>query len=65
MQLEIARGKSPLVLGLPHTGTGVPDACLDRLNLTGKAITDTDWHIHTLYDGLSEGVTWHCQSKIG
>jgi formiminoglutamase len=57
MQLEIARGTSPLVLGLPHTGTIVPDGCLDRLNLTGKAITDTDWHIHTLYDCLSEGVT--------
>lgn len=55
--LEITRSDSPLVLGLPHTGTDVPADCLGRLNDTGRAIADTDWHIHTLYDGLLEGVT--------
>jgi formiminoglutamase len=57
IELEIARGESPLVLGLPHTGTGIPADCLARLNETGRAMADTDWHIHTLYDGLLEGVT--------
>jgi N-formylglutamate amidohydrolase len=33
--VEITRGDSPLVLGLPHTGTEVPDDCLARLNDTG------------------------------
>jgi N-formylglutamate deformylase len=33
------------VLGLPHTGTDVPDDCLVRLNDTGRALADTDWHI--------------------
>ncbi len=55
--LEIARGDSPLVLGLPHTGTEMPDDCLARLNETGRARADTDWHIDRLYDGLVAGAT--------
>ncbi|WP_137702355.1 N-formylglutamate deformylase [Marimonas lutisalis] len=55
--LEITRGESPLVLGLPHTGTEVPDRIEDALNETGRALADTDWHIHDLYDGLAEGVS--------
>ncbi|MEM9577685.1 MAG: N-formylglutamate deformylase [Pseudomonadota bacterium] len=57
MQIEITRGDSPLVLGLPHTGTDIPADCLERLNETGRAMADTDWHIHTLYDGLLDDVT--------
>lgn len=55
--LEISRGDSPLVLGLPHTGTKVPDDLQARLNGTGRELADTDWHIHALYDGLAEGLT--------
>ncbi len=55
--IEITRGDSPLVLGLPHTGTDIPDDCLMRLNDTGRAIADTDWHIERLYAGLVENVT--------
>lgn len=55
--LEITRGDSPLVLGLPHTGTEVPEAVAAGLNATGRALADTDWHIHGLYDGLVPGVT--------
>lgn len=55
--LEVTRGNSPLVLGLPHTGTDIPADCAARLNETGRAIADTDWHIHTLYDGLLDDVT--------
>lgn len=55
--LEITRGNSPLVLGLPHTGTDLPDNVADKLNETGRALADTDWHIHTLYDGLVDDVT--------
>jgi len=57
MNLDIKRGASPLVLGRPHTGTTIPDDCLARLNETGRAMADTDWHIHDLYDGLLGGVT--------
>ncbi|PVH27812.1 N-formylglutamate deformylase [Pararhodobacter oceanensis] len=55
--LEITRGSSPLVLGLPHTGTHLPDDCAARLNPRGLAISDTDWHIHDLYAGLVDNVT--------
>lgn len=55
--LEVSQGTSPVVLGLPHTGTEIPADCLARLNARGHAMADTDWHIHDLYAGLLEGVT--------
>ena len=55
--IEITRGDSPLVLGLPHSGTDMPDDCLSRLNETGRALADTDWHIDRLYTGLMSDVT--------
>lgn len=55
--IEVTCGNSPLVLGLPHTGTAIPADCLERLNDTGRALADTDWHIHNLYDGLVADAT--------
>jgi len=55
--VEIARGDSPVVLGLPHTGTHVPDEIMADLNPRGRGLDDTDWHIHRLYDGLLAGAT--------
>lgn len=55
--VEVTRGDGPLVLGLPHTGTWLPDDVSARLNDRGRALADTDWHIHRLYDGLLDGVT--------
>jgi len=55
--VEIKRGDSPIVLGLPHTGTYVPDDIAAKLNDRGRELADTDWHIHTLYDGLLDGAT--------
>lgn len=55
--LDISRGAGPLVLGLPHTGTDLPEDCADRLNARGRALADTDWHVHALYDGLVPDVT--------
>lgn len=55
--VETHLGDSPVILGLPHTGTFVPDDILADLNTRGRGLDDTDWHIHTLYDGLLEGVT--------
>jgi len=56
--IEVRRGSSPIVLGLPHTGTDVPDDVRSRLNQRGLALADTDWHIHRLYDGLQDEVTF-------
>jgi N-formylglutamate deformylase len=55
--VEITKGNSPVVLGLPHTGTEIPDEISAHLNDTGRAISDTDWHIHDLYAGLLAGAT--------
>jgi formiminoglutamase len=54
--VEIAEGDGPVLLGLPHTGTWLPED-RDRLNDTGRALADTDWHIHELYAGLLPGAT--------
>ena len=50
--VEVSRGDSPVVLGLPHTGTWLPDEVRDRLTPLGQTLADTDWHIETLYEGL-------------
>lgn len=55
--IEMTHGSSPLVLGLPHTGTDIPEECRARLNGAGRRMADTDWHIHRLYEGLVPDVT--------
>lgn len=55
--IEVTQGSSPLVLGLPHTGTEVPAEVAKDLNERGLGLADTDWHIHDLYADLVEGVT--------
>ena len=55
--VEVVRGDGPVILGLPHTGTAVPAEIFARLNETGRALADTDWHIDRLYRGLLPGAT--------
>lgn len=55
--VAVSQGGSPIVLGLPHTGTNLPDDIFANLNARGKGLDDTDWHIHTLYDDLMPGLT--------
>ena len=55
--VRVTRGEGPVVLGLPHTGTHAPEDVWARLNETGRALADTDWHVERLYDGLLEGAT--------
>ena len=55
--VEIVRGDGPVILGLPHTGTWLPEDILVRLNERGRTLCDTDWHIHELYAGLLPGGT--------
>ena len=56
-QVEVARGAGPVVLGMPHTGIGVPAEIFARLNDEGRILRDADWHVDRLYDGLLDGAT--------
>lgn len=54
---EIIEGSGAIILGQPHGGTWLPDTLLDRLNENGRKLSDTDWHIGRLYDGLLPDLT--------
>ena len=51
--LTIARGNTPLLISLPHTGTHLPPELLPRLVSPWLARKDCDWWIDTLYDFAS------------
>ncbi len=54
---HVVRGEGPVLLGMPHGGTWLPDAVAARLNARGRLLADADWHIQRLYDGLLPGAT--------
>lgn len=47
--LEVTRGEAPLVVGLPHTGTELPEGLADRFVSPWLARRDTDWWVECLY----------------
>lgn len=55
--VAVVQGDGPVILGLPHTGTFVPEEILARLTPRGRELSDTDWHVERLYDGLLPGAT--------
>lgn len=55
--VTVAQGSGPIVLGMPHTGTFMPDDVHANLNENGRKLADTDWQIDQLYDGLIADVT--------
>lgn len=55
--VRVQQGGSPIILGQPHGGTFIPADILARLNDRGRELTDTDWHINRLYDGLLADIT--------
>lgn len=55
--VKVTRGDGPVVLGIPHVGTHVPDEIMAMLNDTGRALTDTDWHLDALYGGCLPDAT--------
>ncbi len=55
--VEIQAGNSPIILGLPHTGTYVPTDIYDQLTPLGQTLSDTDWHVDKLYNDLVPDVT--------
>lgn len=55
--VTVTRGNSCLVLGVPHSGTWMPEEAFQALNDTGRTLADTDWHIDKLYADLIPDAT--------
>lgn len=47
--IDVEERGTPLLLSLPHTGTGLPEGLAERLTDAGRALVDTDWHVDRLY----------------
>jgi N-formylglutamate deformylase len=47
-------GTTPLLISLPHVGTGMPDALRDAYVERALALEDTDWHLEAIYDFAAE-----------
>ena len=48
----LVRGDAPLMVSMPHVGTGLPPEVAARLTPAALALADTDWHLPRLYDFL-------------
>ena len=55
--VKVETGKGPIILSQPHGGTYVPEDVYASLNLVGRELADTDWHITRLYEDLCKDVT--------
>ncbi len=47
--VTVTRGPSPLILSMPHPGTGLPPEVEAALNERGRLVEDTDWHMREVY----------------
>ena len=47
---RFAAGGAPLLVSMPHVGTGLPDGFAARLTDAAQRLPDTDWHVDRLYD---------------
>lgn len=45
----LRRGSAPLLVSLPHVGTGIPDWLQPRLVAGALQVEDADWHLDRLY----------------
>ena len=48
------RGRTPLLLSLPHAGTVIPPAIAQKLQPRALQTEDTDWHLEQLYGFAAE-----------
>jgi N-formylglutamate deformylase len=51
---DFHQGTLPLLISVPHAGTLLPDELRARLTPQGRALRDTDWHVHRLYSFARE-----------
>ncbi|MFQ5984338.1 MAG: N-formylglutamate deformylase [Alphaproteobacteria bacterium] len=48
------RGRTPLLISMPHVGTHVPPELVHRFSPEALILPDTDWHLEQLYDFAGE-----------
>jgi N-formylglutamate deformylase len=46
---SLHRGRTALLVSLPHCGTRMPEAMLARLVPAARSLDDTDWHLEEIY----------------
>ena len=46
---RLQRGDAPLLVSIPHLGTGIPAELAGRLGPHAAPLADTDWHLDRLY----------------
>ena len=47
--LTLQRGTTPLLISLPHVGTGIPEAMKPLFIERALSVEDTDWHLEPIY----------------
>lgn len=47
---RLQRGQAPLLVSIPHLGTGLPAALRAGYTAQAAQLADTDWHLERLYD---------------
>lgn len=45
------QGTAPLLISMPHAGTGLPAEIAQALTDEARQVPDTDWHLPRLYEG--------------
>lgn len=48
------QGTTPLLVGMPHIGTAIPEDIARGMTEAALTVPDTDWHLDRLYDFLDE-----------
>ncbi len=59
-------GDAPLLIAAPHVGTYIPADIAENLNDVGRAVNETDFHVHRLYDfaqDLGAATLWATHSR--
>jgi N-formylglutamate deformylase len=53
-ELRLHQGNTPLLVSLPHVGTHIPEELRDHYHERALELEDTDWHLESLYDFVTE-----------
>lgn len=62
----VVPGHTPLLVNVPHAGTGLSPGLAARLTPAARRLADTDWHVEKLYSfvtGLGAGLMVATQSR--